>query len=84
MANKLPILSKDVLATKGIEVAEYTDELRPALRRMKVGQIFGFIAKRSSLLTVKASTEADSFWENKWNLVGFDPIEKVFYVQRVS
>lgn len=84
MGNKLPILSKTALSTKGIDVDEYTDELRPALRRMKVGQIFGFMAKRSSLLTVKASVEADSFWENKWKIVGFDPIEKVFYVKRVS
>ena len=84
MANQLPILTKTILATKGIDVAEYTSELRPALRRMKVGQIFGFMAKRSSLFTVKAAVEADSFWENKWNIVGFDPIEKVFYVKRVS
>lgn len=85
MANQLPILSKTILATKGIEVAEYTDELRPAFNRMDVGQVYGFKNVRdSSLRAVKSMFEKDSFYEKKWSVIGMDPIEKVIYVQRVS
>ena len=68
----------------GIKVTEYTSELRPAFNRMKVGQVFGFIVQRSSLYAVKSSIELDSFKESKWDIIGVDPIEKVYYVKRVS
>lgn len=84
MRNNLPILSKSILMTKGIEVAEYTTELRPAFNRMKVGQVFGFNVQRSSLYVVKSSIEIDSFRESKWEVIGVDPVEKVYYVKRVS
>ena len=85
MANQLPILTRNVLATKGIEVAEYTDEIRPAVNRMDVGQVYGFKhVKDSSLRAVKSMFEKDSFYEKKWSVIGMDPIEKVIYVKRVS
>lgn len=84
MANQLPILTKTILAAKGIDVSEYTSELRPAFNRMKVGQVFGFNVQRSSLYAVKSSIEIDSFRESKWKIIGVDPVEKVYYVKRVS
>ena len=85
MANKRSILSKTILATEGIEVAEYTDELRPAFNRMDVGQVYGFKnVRNSSLRAVKSICEKDSFYEKKWSVIGMDPVEKVIYVQRVS
>ena len=85
MANNLPVLTRTALATKGIEVAEYTDELRPAFNRMSVGDVYGFKGVRdSSLRAVKSMFEKDSFYEKKWTVIGIDPTEKVIYVKRVS
>ncbi len=84
MANNLPVMTRKSLDDNGIKVTEYTSELRPAFNRMKVGQVFGFIVQRSSLYAVKSSIELDSFKESKWDIIGVDPIEKVYYVKRVS
>ena len=43
MANKLPVLTENVLRTRGMEVAKYTSDLRPGFEEMEIGQIFGFI-----------------------------------------
>ena len=42
------------------------------------------VAEYTSLYAVKSSIELDSFKESKWDIIGVDPIEKVYYVKRVS
>lgn len=65
MANKLPVLTENVLRTRGMEVAKYTSDLRPGFEEMEIGQIFGFTnVKQSSLYSVKSSKERDSWGES--------------------
>lgn len=85
MANRLPIVTENVLRTKGIEVHKYTSDLGGGFEEMGVGQIFGFKeVKPSSLYAVKSSKQRDSYGEKEWNIIGVDIVNRVYYVKRIS
>lgn len=85
MANELPIVTENVLRTRGVEVHKYTSDLRGGFEEMGVGQIFGFKdVKRSSLYAVKSSKQCDSYGEKEWKVIGVDKIDRVYFVKRIS
>lgn len=85
MANELPIVTGNVLRTRGIEVHKYTSDLRGGFEEMGVGQVFGFKdVKRSSLYAVKSSKQCDSYGEKEWKVIGVDKIDRVYFVKRIS
>lgn len=84
MANKLPIVTENVLRTKGIEVHKYTSDLGGGFEEMGVGQIFGFKVKPSSLYAVKSSKQRDSYGEKAWEVIGVDKVDRVYFVKRIS
>lgn len=85
MANKLPVITENVLRTRGMEVTKYTSELRPGFDEMEVGQIFGFTNRlQSSLYSVKSSKERDSWGEKKWDVIGVDEVNRIHFVKRTS
>ena len=85
MANKLPVLTENVLRTRGMEVAKYTSDLRPGFEEMEIGHIFGFTnVKQSSLYSVKSSKERDSWGEKQWDVIGADEVKRIYFVKRLS
>lgn len=85
MANKLPVITENVLRTKGIEVTKYTPDLRGGFEEMKIGQTFGFTGvKKSSLYSVKSTKQGDSYDEKEWKVIGVDKVNRIYFVKRIS
>jgi hypothetical protein len=85
MANKLPVVTAESLATKGLQVEKYTSDLRGSFEEMEKGQIFGFKdVQRTSLYAVKSAKQNDSFGEKTWEVLGVDKAKRTYFVKRIS
>lgn len=84
MANKrLPVITENVLHTRGIKVAEYPEGVSDGLDKMEIGQVFGLSPKNPNTLNSTISRKRRASWNSKeWEILGIDPLNKICFVKR--